>query len=327
MQWSHWFAGMMDIAPDDRMYDCLPMYHSIGGVVAIGAPSGARRIGGDPRALLGEPVLGRRRRAGLHVVPVYRRAVPLSRQRARASARRAAPALRLSCGNGLRARCLGGFQSRFAIPQILEFYAATEGNFSLYNGEGKPGAIGRIPSFLAHRFPVALVEVRSRHRRAVARPRRVLHPLRADEAGEAIGQIAMARPAARLRGLHRRRGIGEEGPARRLRRGDAWYRTGDLMRRDRSGYFLFRRPDRRHLSLEGRERVDRRRSPRRSPPVPASPKRSSTAFTVPGAEGRAGMAAIVVDGLFDLRGCAGISPAPARLRAAGVPADARSTSP
>src|SRR5215472_4891654 len=32
LQWSHWFAGMMDTRPDDRMYDCLPMYHSVGGV-------------------------------------------------------------------------------------------------------------------------------------------------------------------------------------------------------------------------------------------------------------------------------------------------------
>ena len=32
MQWSHWFAGMMDARPTDRMYNCLPMYHSVGGV-------------------------------------------------------------------------------------------------------------------------------------------------------------------------------------------------------------------------------------------------------------------------------------------------------
>ena len=37
MQWSHWFAGLMDAGPSDRMYDCLPMYHSVGGVVATGA--------------------------------------------------------------------------------------------------------------------------------------------------------------------------------------------------------------------------------------------------------------------------------------------------
>jgi fatty-acyl-CoA synthase len=40
LTWSCWFAGMMDTKPDDRMYDCLPMYHSVGGVVATGASSG-----------------------------------------------------------------------------------------------------------------------------------------------------------------------------------------------------------------------------------------------------------------------------------------------
>ncbi len=32
MQWSLWFAGMMGAEPADRMYNCLPMYHSVGGV-------------------------------------------------------------------------------------------------------------------------------------------------------------------------------------------------------------------------------------------------------------------------------------------------------
>ena len=37
LQWSFWFAGLMNTTPNDRMYDCLPMYHSVGGVVATGA--------------------------------------------------------------------------------------------------------------------------------------------------------------------------------------------------------------------------------------------------------------------------------------------------
>ena len=37
MQWTHWFAGLMDTQATDRMYDCLPMYHSVGGVQAPGA--------------------------------------------------------------------------------------------------------------------------------------------------------------------------------------------------------------------------------------------------------------------------------------------------
>ena len=66
--------------------------------------------------------------------------------------------MRLACGNGLRADIWEKFQSRFGVAKILEFYAATEGNVSLYNVEGKIGAVGRVPPFLTHRFPLALVE-------------------------------------------------------------------------------------------------------------------------------------------------------------------------
>jgi len=34
---SHAFAGVMDTKPTDRMYDCLPMYHTAGGLVATGS--------------------------------------------------------------------------------------------------------------------------------------------------------------------------------------------------------------------------------------------------------------------------------------------------
>src|SRR4029077_2494696 len=37
MQWSHWFAGMLQTDPSDRLYSCLPMYHSVGGILAAGA--------------------------------------------------------------------------------------------------------------------------------------------------------------------------------------------------------------------------------------------------------------------------------------------------
>ena len=84
----------------------------------------------------------------------------------------------LCCGNGLRADVWQKFQNRFAIPKILEFYAATEGNVSLYNVEGKVGAIGRVPAFLAHRFPLALVKSDAATQRADPRRERPLHALR-----------------------------------------------------------------------------------------------------------------------------------------------------
>ena len=64
----------------------------------------------------------------------------------------------MACGNGLRPEVWEAFRIASTFLAILEFYAATEGNVSLFNVEGEPGAIGRIPSYLAHRFPATLIQ-------------------------------------------------------------------------------------------------------------------------------------------------------------------------
>src|SRR5271170_3974252 len=157
LQWTHWFAGMMDAQPKDRMYNCLPMYHSIGGVLV----PGATLVGG------GAVVIREKFSANQFWNDVIRwdctmfqyigelcryllHAAPSSNERNHR--------IRLACGNGLAADIWDKFKDRFRIPQILEFYAATEGGVSLFNVEGKRGAIGHIPAYLAHRFAPALVQ-------------------------------------------------------------------------------------------------------------------------------------------------------------------------
>jgi hypothetical protein len=86
--------------------------------------------------------------------------------------------LRIACGNGLRPEVWEPFQSRFRIPRILEYYASTEGNFSLYNCEGHPGAIGRIPAVSRLRaFAGRVIALRHGARRAFARRRRLVRGL------------------------------------------------------------------------------------------------------------------------------------------------------
>ena len=63
----------------------------------------------------------------------------------------------ISFGNGLRGDVWEEFQTRFRIPRILEFYGSTEGNASVFNFDGKAGAIGRIPRFLRGRMNLRLV--------------------------------------------------------------------------------------------------------------------------------------------------------------------------
>ena len=168
--------------------------------------------------------------------------------------------LRLACGNGLRPDLWEEFQTRFRIPQILEFYGATEGNVNIFNFEGKPGAVGRVPWFVAHRFPIAVVRFDVERQQPVRNAEGFCERCAPNEPGEVIGQIVNdpSKPGNRFEGY----AAAAQNESKILRdvfeKGDAWFRTGDLMRQDERRLFLFRRSHRRHLPLEGRERVDLR---------------------------------------------------------------------
>jgi fatty-acyl-CoA synthase len=300
MQWSHWFAGLMDTQPSDRMFNCLPLYHSVGGVVATGATlvsGGAVVI--RPRFSASEfwrDVLDERCTLFQYIGELCRYLVNAPRQEIET-----AHSLRIACGNGLRPEVWEIFQERFKIPRILEYYASTEGNFSLYNCEGRVGAVGKIPSFLAHRLPVALLRFDVERGEPWRNGDGFCERCAPNEVGEAVGLI----PGAGQELAGRFEGYADpEASARKVLRsvfkdGDAWYRTGDLMRRDESGFYYF---------------VDRVGETYRWKGENVSTAEVLTALTairgvldgvvygvaVPGADGRAGMAALVVEAAFDL---------------------------
>jgi fatty-acyl-CoA synthase len=304
LNWGGWFAGLMDASIDDRLYDCLPLYHSVGGVVA---PCSMLSAGGS--VMLAE------RFSASHFwddivrfdCTVFQYIGELCRYllKIEATELEKAHRLRLAVGNGLRGDIWEAFASRFAIPQILEFYAATEGNFSLFNVEGKPGAIGRIPSLLAHRFPAAIVRVdadsgnplRGEDGLCLACPR--------GEAGEAIGRIGTAdQGGGRFEGYTDR----AESEKKILRdvfaKGDAWFRTGDLMQLDGQGFFNFvdRVGDTFRWKGENVATSEVNDAIRDCPGVRDA---ATYGVAVPGADGRAGMAAIVADDGFDVEAFAG----------------------
>ncbi len=256
MQWSHWFAGMLDTGPGDRMYNCLPMYHSIGGVVA----TGATLVGG------GSVVLQERFSAAgfwsdiagwectlFQYVGELCRYLLNSPPHPLETAHR----LRLCCGNGLRLEVWEGFQRRFRVPQILEFYAATEGSFSLYNAEGEPGAIGRIPAFLAHRFPVALVKLDIALGVPVRGEDGFCVRCSPDEVGEAIGEITdRSGPGGRFEGYTDKAASETKILRERIREGRRLVPHGRSHAAEQSGLLLLRRSPRRHVPLERGERID-----------------------------------------------------------------------
>jgi fatty-acyl-CoA synthase len=240
MQWGHWFAGMMSAQATDRMYNCLPMYHSVGGVQV----PGAILVAG------GTVILREKFSASQFWNDIVRWDCTLFQYigelcryllHAPLSANETAHRIRMACGNGLAPEVWDGFKNRFSIPQIFEFYASTEGGVSLFNVQGKRGAIGHIPGYLTHRFSPALVVFDVEKGEPVRDAQGFCIRCAPNEAGEAIGKgsVDPTNIGSRFEGY-----TNTEASERKILRdvfelGDVWIRTGDLMRKDEQGYFYF----------------------------------------------------------------------------------------
>ncbi len=182
-----------------------------------------------------------------------------------------------------------------------EFYAATEGNFSLYNVEGKPGAIGRIPPFLAHRFPAAIIRVDPELGVPVRDPGGLCVACARGEVGEAIGRIGTADGGGgRFEGYTNAADTEKKILRDVLVKGDAWFRTGDLMMLDQAGFFHF--VDRVGDTFRWKgENVATSEVNEAVVDCPGIIDATTYGVEVRGADGRAGMAAVVVDDRFDLQ--------------------------
>jgi fatty-acyl-CoA synthase len=202
----------------------------------------------------------------------------------------------MACGNGLAAEIWDTFKDRFCIPQILEFYAATEGSVSLFNVQGKRGAIGHIPPYLTHRFSPALILIDIETGEPVRNEAGRCIPCAPNQAGEALGKVVSdpSTVATRFEGY-----TSHEASEKKILRdvfaaGDAWFRTGDLMRRDEKAYYFFvdrigdtfRRKGENVATTEVAEVLCA---------FPGVLHANVYGVAVPGTEGRIGMATLVAD--------------------------------
>ena len=296
MTWSQWFAGIMDARPTDRLYDCLPMYHSIGGVAAVGAMLAAGGCVIVRRGFSAGRFWDDVAASGATIVQYIGELCRYLLAAPPGEADRA-HRVRLCCGNGLRADVWLAFEARFAIPRVIEFYAATEGSFSLFNLEGKVGAVGRVPAFMAHRSPVALVRFDPETERPARGPDGFCVRCGTDEAGEALGAIA-AGADRRFEGYTDAQASRDKVLRDVFAPGDAWLRTGDLMKRDAAGFFSF--VDRVGDTFRWRaENVSCAAVTAALADCPGVVAASVYGVAVPGTEGRAGMAAVVAGEGFD----------------------------
>jgi fatty-acyl-CoA synthase len=296
------FAGAVGSKSTDKMYLALPLYHSTGGICGVGV---VLCVGGT--CVIREKFSAReffpdimRHECTLFVyvgeLCRYLLATP-------PSAADTAHKLRACFGNGLRPDIFDAFRERFRLPKILEFYGATEGNISLFNFDSASGAVGRIPTWLERKFSVKIVRFDIEREEPVRGPDGLCIECAPGEAGEILGEILddPKKPANRFDGYADKAATDKKILRDVFRRGDAWFRSGDLMKKDERGYFYF--VDRIGDTFRWKgENVSTTEVAETITTFPGVLEATVYGVQIPGSDGRAGMAAIVPENMavFDV---------------------------
>lgn len=286
-------AGLIGFNRHDRMYITLPLYHTAGGVMALGTPlldggtaiitrkfSASRfwddcvQYGATTFQYIGELC------RYLTNSPSH----PLER----------AHQLRVCLGNGLRPDVWPTFQERFKIPRIVEFYGATEGTSSLFNLDNRVGSIGRLRPALAKRMGIHLVKFDVAADEIVRDAKGRVIEVGPNEPGEAITRITSVTP---FEGYS-----DDEASEKKILRdafsdGDTYFRTGDLLSQDEDGYYYFIDRVGDTFRWKG-ENVSTAEVAAVLGACAGVMEANVYGVEVPGADGRAGMATLVVDDGF-----------------------------
>lgn len=235
----HAFGASTNATSSDIMYDVLPLYHSAGGICAIGA---VFTVGGSVVIRRKFSASGFWDDCAKYKPTLFQYIGELCRYLLNAPPHpmENRHTLRMAIGNGLRPEIWPAFQARFRIMKIVEFYGATEGNVALLNFDGKVGAVGRVPNYMRKRFPVFIVKFDVETEQPVRDPvTGFCIECAPGEAGEAVGKIDENEPRTRFEGYSK----GSDTEKKMLRdvfeKGDVYFRSGDLMKRDALGYFYF----------------------------------------------------------------------------------------
>ncbi|CAE7270998.1 Slc27a4 [Symbiodinium necroappetens] len=230
-------CGILGLGPGDRLYTCLPLYHSAGGGLGTMSclVSGATLVLARKfsASRFWTEISEQGCTAFQYIGELGRYLVNYAREHPEVT--QIPHKLKGAVGNGLRPEVWDEFQDKFNIPVVTEFYGATEGNAALLNYCRKTdlasrGAIGKGGFF----FDKALLGFTARLRGCAVRIE-----TSPGEAGELICPIDDNHPTRRFEGYTDSKATEKKVLRDVFTKGDAWFRTGDLLSKDSSGLWYF----------------------------------------------------------------------------------------
>jgi fatty-acyl-CoA synthase len=282
----------MDVCADDVFYCFLPLYH---GAAALSAGATAFAAGAClvlRRKFSKREFWGDVRRYGITICQYVGEICRyLLGEPERADDRD--HTLRAMVGAGLSNETWEAFVRRFGEVAIYEGWGATEANANTINVDNRVGSCGRVPFWDRTNLRIVRYDVETGH-----------HPRDADgfmipcgpgEPGEAIGMIEDGRGnlAGRFEGYTSAEATERKILRNVLRAGDSWWSSGDLLRYDEDGYcyFVDRIGDTYRWKSENVSTMEVADS---LGDLPGLETITVYGVKVPGTEGRAGMAALVM---------------------------------
>jgi fatty-acyl-CoA synthase len=292
------FWAGVDVTDDDRVLLTLPLYHATGGMCGVGCAMYA-----------GATLILRRKFSASHfwqeaidnraTMIVYIGELGRYLMNQPPSPQERAHRVVKGFGNGLRADVWSEFVERTGIKRLVEFYGSTEGNVSFFNLDGKIGAIGRIPPILKNVLKARIVKFDVEKEEPVRGPDGLCIEAAPNEPGEAIGPIT-DNPRQRFDGYEDQTQTNKKIMRDVFEKGDVWFRTGDLLRKDKDGYIYF--VDRIGDTFRWKsENVSTGEVEIAISSFPGVEHAIVYGVTVPGQDGRAGMAAIGFKAPIDLK--------------------------
>jgi fatty-acyl-CoA synthase len=273
----------MRLKSSDTLYCCLPLYHNNALTVALSAVVGAGATLALGRSFSAsrfwDEVIRYDATAFVYIGEICRY---LLNQPEKDTDRK--HKVRVIGGNGLRADIWDEFTSRFNIPRVFEFYGASEGNTGFVNVFNIPKTAGMCPT------PVVFVEYDTETGAPVRDSKGRVRKVRDGKPGLLLSKVTSIQP---FEGYTDDEASEKKLVRNAFRKGDVWFNTGDLMRPQgwRHAAFVDRLGDTFRWKGENVATTDVEAAVLADPNIEAA-----TVFgvEVPGTDGRAGMAAVVL---------------------------------
>ncbi|BES89298.1 fatty acid transport protein [Nesidiocoris tenuis] len=200
--------------------------------------------------------------------------------------------LRMVFGNGLRPQIWTEFVERFNIAQVGEFYGATEGNANIVNIDSTVGAIGFVSRIIPSVYPVSVIKVNQVTGEPIRGPNGLCVLCKPDEPGVFIGKIIPSNPARAYLGYVNEKESEKKIVTDVFSKGDSAFISGDLVVYDEFGYIFFKDRTGDTFRWKG-ENVSTSEVEGVVSNLVDFKDCVVYGVEIPGAEGRAGMAAIV----------------------------------